>query len=280
MVNNRKWKPWVVDPRRKGRLYLDHYGFDWKSLKFWKSDYWKLIKDYLKERRELGHNVIPNSYEIMFRSLVMTPFDRTKIVILGQDPYYTKGVTDGLAFSILPNKISVPTARKKGAFDKSFYPSEKTEINGQARRAIPGSLKRIFDEYREDTGYPQPLTGDLSTWARNGILLANMVWSVEEGRPKSHYRIKGKYAWQELTCEILEQLSIRRDKLVFILWGKVAQEYSYMIDSSKHLILKGAHPTPRNISLTAKDGIPFRGGQYFTKACDYLGIDKRIWRLP
>lgn len=256
------------------RRYQNYHKFKWEHLKFWKTDHWKQITEFIRERKQLGYKIFPTNYNTIFRSLILTPFDRVKIVILGQDPYYSKGVADGLAFSILPNTHSVPIYDgPSGVFRKHWTVGEDT-------RKIPGSLGNIFKEYREDLGYPYPRSGDLSHWARNGILLANAVWTVEEGRPKSHYKIRDKLRWQELTAEIIDQLSIRKDKLVFILWGKVAQEWRYMIDESKHLVLVGPHPSPRNFTLTAKDGIPFLGGKYFSKACDFLGIDKRIWRLP
>ena len=267
-------KDLIWNPRGKynGRGYDHRHAFSWKHLKFWKTEYWKLIKDYLEERREAGYYVLPSmNKSTIFRSLVMTPFDRVKIVILGQDPYYTKGIADGLAFSVLPNIKEVPPSTTKGSFRHSHYQGE-----GRATK-IPGSLSNIFNEYTEDTGYPYPRTGDLSGWARNGILMANILWTVEEGRPRSHYKIRDKYAWQELTAEIIEQLSLRKDRLVFILWGKVAQEWKYMIDQEKHLVLEGPHPSPRNFTTR---GVKFAGGKYFTKACEYLNIDKRIWRLP
>ena len=258
------WEP----PRDRTKLYPSDsrnnvYPFKWEHLRFWRSEEWKEIKQFLKERQELGYEVYPSfDLKYVFRPLLLTSFKETKIVIVGQDPYPQKGMADGLAFSVLP------TVSK-----------------------IPGSLGNILSEYREDLQFRYPRSGDLSYWARNGILLINTVWTIE-GRPhkenkgdfrtrkSSHYKINGKQLWQELTAEIFQQLSKRKDKLVFILWGKSAQEWRYLIDETKHLVLVGAHPSPRNFTLTAKDGIKFFGGKYFSKACEYLDLPKTIWRLP
>lgn len=269
-----KWHSiWKAHKRSRGLRYQPKGTFSWRYLKFWKTEYWKTLQEFLEERKLLGYEIYPSNKTKIFRSLLETPFSEVKIVIVGQDPYYTKGVADGLAFSVLPNFTQFKPSRK-GSTGKWF------ETEPKIKHKIPPSLRNIFKEYREDLKYPYPRTGDLSTWARNGILIFNTVWTVEQGKPKSHYRIRGKQLWQELSTEIIEQLSKRKDRLVFILWGKVAQEYSYVIDEKKHLVLKGAHPSPRNMSLTAKDGIPFNGGRYFSKACDYLGIPYSIWRLP
>lgn len=244
----RKDKTWPVKYNQVNK----RLGFRWKNLRFWRSKEWIAIKQFLKEREELGYEVYPSfDFGKVFRALELTSFKDVKIVIVGQDPYYQRGYADGLAFSVLP------TIKK-----------------------IPGSLGNILSEYGDDLQYRTPRTGDLSYWARNGILLLNTIWTVEKGKPKSHYKIEGKQLWQELTAEILQQLSSRKDKVVFILWGKAAQEWRYMIDETKHLVLVGAHPSPRANTLTAKDGIKFRGGKYFSKACDFLELPHTIWRLP
>lgn len=280
--DNAKHKIWMWDDRYKGdfRIYSGSgvaKNFSWRFLKFWNGKNWKKLRDFLSERHKLGRVILPAyNYDRIFRALYLTPFDRVKIVILGQDPYFQKGVADGLAFSILPNKVGIPTYERQRTDNKVL--KDKGTI---AIRKLPGSLGEIFKEYREDLGYPYPRSGDLSTWARNGILLINAVWTVEEGRPLSHYRVKGSSPWAELTAEIIGQLSERKNKLVFILWGKKAQEWRYMIDETKHLVLASAHPSPRNKMF--KQGNPeqnFLGGRYFSKACEYLDISKTIWRLP
>ncbi len=234
-----------------------NYFRDWIHLRFWRSDNFSAIKEFLRERLSLGYVIYPNHptnamphWAKIFRCLRETPYKDVKIVIIGQDPYYKKGQADGLAFSMPPNV-----------------------------RPGMSSLSLIFKEYQSDLGFPQPRTGDLSTWARNGILLLNAVWTVEEGTPKAHYKINGKQLWQELTAEIIQKLNLK-DKLVFILWGNAAQEWRYLVDEKKHLVLTGAHPSPRNLTWTGGNKPQFRGGKYFSKACEYLQLDTKIWRLP
>lgn len=236
---------------KRGRPKKTDHIFKWKLLKFWKSKEWESIKEFLAERKSLGRVILPPTQKVIFRCFDMTPFKDVRIVILGQDPYYQKGVADGLAFSVLPNQAK-----------------------------LPGTLRNILAEYREDLNYSVPRSGDLSSWARNGILLLNTVLTVEEDKPNSHYKINGKQLWQELTTEVIREINNRKEKVVFILWGKSAQEWRYLLDESKHLVLVGPHPSPRNFTYTGKDGLRFRGGSYFSKAAAYLDIDKRIWRLP
>ncbi len=240
--------------------YSHRFAFTWRQLKFWNNKNWAEIKQHLKHRKELGYNVIPSSFAKMFRPLLETPFKDVRIVIVGQDHYIKPGLSDGLIFSVMPNV-----------------------------KKLPRPLCNIFREYVDDLKFPYPRTGDLSYWARKGILLIPTIWSIEEGAKRislnykannsNHYRINGKFLWQDLTVEILEVLSKKKDKLVFIFWGKKAQEYAYMVDTKKHLVLKGAHPSPRNFTKRS-DFEPFLGGRYFSKACEYLDISPNIWRLP
>lgn len=253
------WQPYIswAGKRSVGLRYSNKHKFEWRHLKFWNGKHYEEIKKFLVERLSLGYRIYPNHpthavvhYKKIFRALYETSYKDTKIIIIGQDPYYKKGMADGLAFSVPPNM-----------------------------RPGNSSLGSIFKEYQSDLGFPQPRTGDLSTWARNGILLLNAIWTVEEDTPKSHYKINGKQLWQELTTEIIQKLN-EKDKLVFILWGNAAQEWRYLIDEKKHLVLVGAHPSPRNYTWTGGNKPKFLGGKYFTKACEYLELDTRIWRLP
>src|SRR5688572_24740652 len=231
--------------------------FAWRHLRFWQTEDWTEVKEFLKQEIEEGRNFNPQyapprpsiPCPLIFRSLVETEFKDVRIVIVGQDPYPNKKYADGLAFSVPPNI-----------------------------KVIPRSLKTILAEYKDDLGFPMPRSGDLSAWARRGILLINNVWTCREENPRSHRKINGRELWQLLTWDILRTLSKRKDKLVFILWGNEAKQWHYVIDKDKHTVIEGAHPSPWS---HVRKGLPsFMGGRYFSRACEALGTDKSIWRLP
>ncbi len=205
---------------------------EWGHLKFW---------NYYFDSPLYELEGLP-AKEDRFNALAMTSPDEVKIVILGQDPYPTKGYAHGLAFSTQPHI-----------------------------RPIPRSLRNIFQEYSSDLGYPEPISGDLSSWAARGVLLLNTSLSVEEGKPGSH---KG-LGWEKLAYEVIRDLASRPQKISFILWGKDARQYRAVLAGSNHQILEGTHPSP----LASKYG-GFFGGKYFTKAAEFLGVDKDIWKLP
>ena len=224
--------------------------FDWSHLHFWKKPEWQEIQDFIKLQKERGVVINP-SYNIsdILKPLELTPFKNVKILILGQDPYAKEGQADGIAFSSLPN-----------------------------RRKIPGSLQTIFKSYRRDTGYRYPTTGDLRNWCRNGVLLGNTLWTVESGKRKSHYWINSKKLWQKLTEEIIQVLNEKKEKMVFIFMGRVAQEHAYLVrKTTKHLVLEVPHPSPFN---NIQPGPKFEDYEIFKKSCEFLNIDTKIWRLP
>ena len=169
--------------------------------------------------------------EALFNAFACCPFDEVKVVILGQDPYHGEGQAHGLSFSV-PKGI-----------------------------ALPPSLKNILKEWEENTGFPQPPHGDLSPWAKRGVLLLNSILSVEAHRAGSHQR-KG---WEELTDTVIETLSIEREGLVFMLWGGFAQKKAFLIDEGKHLVLRSGHPSP----LSANRGYWF-GNKHFSRCNSYL----------
>lgn len=248
---------WIPDGRyvKKMPAYSLYrkYKFSWRDLIFWRKEVWKELRYFLKEQYSLGKEIFPSERpSIIFRALTETSFKDTRIVILGQDPYPKKGLADGFAFSVHPTN-----------------------------KQIPRTLGNIFNEYRKDTGFKYPRTGSLLTWANRGILLLNSIFTVEEGKPHSHYRINGQELWQQLSQEIIQQLSERKDKLAFILWGAEAQKNKYLIDQEKHLVLVGAHPSPRNRTWTGNpDTVKFPDGNYFTKSAEYLDLPSSVWRLP
>ena len=166
----------------------------------------------------------------IFNAFNLCPFDKVKVVIIGQDPYHEPGQAEGLCFSV----------------------SEGTPL--------PPSLVNIFKEIQNDTGKPVPTSGSLVRWATQGVLLLNATLTVRAHAAGSHQR----HGWEEFTDAVIRALSVSRSHLVFILWGSYAQGKERLIDTSKHFILKSAHPSP----LSAYRG--FFGNHHFSLANQYL----------
>lgn len=176
----------------------------------------------------------------LFRAFNECPFDQVKVVILGQDPYHGEGQAHGLCFSV---NQGVPH---------------------------PPSLQNIFKEIQTDTGAPIPAHGDLTRWVKQGVLLLNATLTVRAGQAGSHQ----KKGWEEFTDAAIKALSQGREGIVFMLWGRYAQQKEALIDGSKHLILKTVHPSP----LSAYAG--WFGSKHFSKANAYLvsrGQDPIVW---
>lgn len=192
-----------------------------------KKPYFKKLQSTI-EKDEESFPIYP-SKENRFKAFELCPFDKTKVVILGQDPYHTKGVATGLAFGTHPDA------------------------------KIPPSLRNIYKEL-ENEGFTPPLNGDLSCWARQGVLLLNSILTVRKGQPLSHRSI----GWETFTNKVLQVLSFDEVPKIFILWGAQAQLKAGLIDTSIHLILKSAHPSP----LSANKG--FFGNNHFRKANEFL----------
>lgn len=212
----------------------------WDELKFWKSETNQEIR-----RKLNGTSYFPPAF-IIDRAFELTPPDKVKVVILGQDPYHTKGMANGLAFSVYPHI-----------------------------KPIPPSLRNIFREYQDDLGYSQPRTGDLSPWAERGVLLLNTILTVEEGKPLSHANI----GWEKLTYEVIRRLSDMSRGIVWIMWGRKAQEYSALIPQRdfSNFVLTSAHPSP----FSADKG--FFGSRPFSRANECLtlmDIEPVDWKLP
>lgn len=192
--------------------------------------YFKALTDRVRgEYADPAVCVYPPAAKI-FAAFDASPFLDTKVVIIGQDPYHGPGQANGLCFSVNPGV------------------------------EIPPSLRNIFKEVYEDTGAPIPQTGDLSRWARQGVLLLNSSLTVREHQPKSHSNI----GWEILTDAVVSTLSAQRENLVFLLWGSDAIRKGANIDRNRHLVLTSAHPSP----LSAYRG--FFGNHHFTKANEYL----------
>lgn len=202
------------------------------------SDYFKNLANFIRSEYASGA-VYPPASKI-FAAFDACPFDKVKVVIIGQDPYHGPGQANGLAFSVNPGV------------------------------AFPPSLRNILAEVQADTGVPIPASGDLNRWARQGVLLLNTSLTVRAGSPKSHSGI----GWERLTDAAVRALATQRTGLVFLLWGSDAIRKSAMIDPSRHLILTSPHPSP----LSAYRG--FFGNKHFSKANEYLasqGQSPIIW---
>lgn len=167
---------------------------------------------------------------LIFNAFNLCPFDKTKVVIIGQDPYHELGQAQGLSFS-------VPEGMR-----------------------IPPSLINIYKEIQDDLGVPMNPSGDLTRWAQQGVLLLNATLTVREGHAGSHQG----HGWEQFTDAVIRVLSKERTGLVFILWGSYAQSKAYMIDQQKHLVLKSVHPSP----LSAHRG--FFGNHQFSRTNAYL----------
>ena len=193
-----------------------------------KKDYYQELLAFVQKRRE-EVSVFPEEKNV-FRALELTPFESVKVVILGQDPYHGFGQAHGLSFSV-----------QKGI-------------------PLPPSLRNIYKELQEDLGGELPTEGDLSHWAKQGVLLLNTVLTVEEGNANSH---KGM-GWERLTNRLIESLNELNHPVIFILWGKPAQDKEKLITNPSHVILKSPHPSP----LSAYRG--FFGSKPFSKVNEIL----------
>lgn len=184
--------------------------------------------------------VFPPQHEL-FRAFELCPWEKLKVVILGQDPYPTKGHAHGLCFSVVSDV-----------------------------KPLPKSLNNIFKERSQDLQLSIPSNGNLSNWAQQGVLLLNSVLTVEQGLPDSHKN----WGWEQFTDYVITQIAEQKSNVVFLLWGSKAQFKAQQIDPSKHLILKAAHPSP----LAAYRG--FFGSGHFSQTNAYLralGADEIQW---
>ena len=200
------------------------------------------LGNFLRQRKASGVNVFPPGPQI-FAAFDATPFDATKVVILGQDPYHGRGQAHGLSFSVQPG---VP---------------------------VPPSLLNIYKEIERDLGIPRPDHGCLLPWARQGVLLLNAVLTVEEGNAGAHQ----KRGWEGFTDHVVDALNREREGLVFLLWGSYAQQKGKVIDTQRHRVLKAPHPSP----LSAHRG--FLGCGHFSATNEYLqrrGQTPIDWSLP
>lgn len=196
--------------------------------------YMKSLKNFLQQEKDAGQVIYPRGPEI-FNALNITPFDSVRAVIIGQDPYHGEGQAHGLSFSV-----------REGI-------------------AIPPSLRNIYKEIDNEYGATRRTHGDLTAWARQGVLLLNATLTVRESQPGSHQN-KG---WETFTDAIIRAVNERHDHVVFMLWGSYAQKKGAVIDRRRHLVLTAPHPSP----LSAHRG--FLGCGHFSKANEYLTAQGR-----
>lgn len=217
-------------------------GNEWDKLLAdeFEKDYYKQLRQFLISEYN-SRNIYPPMNDI-FNALRCTSFSDVKAVILGQDPYHGAGQAHGMCFSV-----------KKGV-------------------APPPSLQNIYKEINSELGLPIPSHGELTDWAKSGVLLLNTVLTVREGSPNSH---RG-HGWEILTDRVIELLNGRDTPIVFLLWGGNARAKAKLITNPKHLILQCAHPSP----LSAHNG--FFGCGHFAKANEFLknnGIEPIDWSI-
>ena len=202
--------------------------------------YFADLKSFLVEEKQ--HYAVYPPGKLIFNAFNLTPFDKVKVVILGQDPYHGPGQAHGLSFSV-PDGVQ-----------------------------FPPSLINIFKELNNDLGIPMAHSGNLEKWAKEGVLLLNASLTVRAGQAASHSR----HGWETFTDAAIRALSSERENLVFILWGNYAIAKEVLIDTSKHLVLRSVHPSP----LSASRG--FFGCHHFSKTNNYLiehNIEPIDWKL-
>jgi uracil-DNA glycosylase len=208
--------------------------------------YMQALKDFLVAEKAAGKKIFPKGTEY-FRALDLTPLDKVRVVILGQDPYHGPGQAHGLCFSVRPGV------------------------------AVPPSLVNIYKEMRADLGIAPARHGFLEHWARQGVLLLNSVLTVETGRAASH-RERG---WEKFTDAVIRLVAARPDPVVFILWGSYAQKKAAFVEDvargGRHLVLKAPHPSPLSAHAGFFGSKPFSRTNAFLESVGSTPID---WQLP
>ncbi|MFE7748727.1 uracil-DNA glycosylase [Streptomyces sp. NPDC057428] len=202
--------------------------------------YFKELMDFVEEERA-GGPVYPPRDQV-FAALEATPYDRVKVLVLGQDPYHGEGQGHGLCFSVLPGVRTPP------------------------------SLRNIYKEMNDELGLPVPDNGYLMPWAEQGVLLLNAVLTVRGGEANSH-KAKG---WEKFTDAVIRAVAERPDPAVFVLWGNYAQKKIPLIDQERHVVVKGAHPSP----LSAKKWFGSRPFTQIDEAVAAQGHEAIDWRIP
>ncbi len=201
-------------------------------------DYFKKLRQFVRE--EYQHHIIYPPTRNIFSAMNLCPLHSTKVVIIGQDPYHGKNQAIGLSFAVAPNV------------------------------ALPPSLQNIFKEIRQDLKIDPYSNGDLSRWAKQGVLLLNAVLTVRAGQPASHKN----QGWEIFTDAVIKALTTHQQSLVYLLWGKYAQQKGEIINRERNLVLQSGHPSPYSAHL-------FHGHHHFSQANTYLALQGKSpidWR--
>ncbi len=217
----------------------------WTALPFFRDGGADAVAAALDARVAAGERIAP-APEAIFRALALTPIDRVKAVILGQDPYPRPGDANGLAFSFV------------GA------------------RSLPPSLRVILAELADDLGVPRPDHGDLTAWAREGVLLLNAALTTTEGVSGTHLKL----GWDRLVDEVVAAISARRPAVVFLLWGATARGRAPLVDAKTHLVLESGHPSPLNRARDFPGSRPFSRANAWLREREIDGVDWRLDRDP
>ena len=215
----------------------------WKELlkEEFSKPYFQELVHLLKTEKEQGRKIYPPG-PLIFNAFDKTPFDKLKVVILGQDPYHGPGQAHGLSFSV-PDGVTPPP-----------------------------SLINIYKELQADIGMAIPKTGNLTQWAEQGVLLLNAVLTVRANEPASH----AKCGWMNFTDAVIRKISEHKNGIIFLLWGRFAQDKQVLLDTNKHFVLKAAHPSP----FSADKG--FFGCRHFSKTNELLrqqNLSAIDWRV-
>lgn len=220
-------------------LKNSYNGWDELFLEEFNKPYFKNLKNFLLQ--EYATRTVYPPKSLILNAFDQTPYDKVKVVILGQDPYYNPGQAMGMSFSV-----------NKGV-------------------AVPKSLQNMFKEIADDIGRPSAIDGgDLTPWARQGVLLLNTVLTVVAGQPNSHKGV----GWETFTDAVINKLNSRNTPTVFLLWGRNALDKRALITNPTHLVLTAAHPSP----LSAFNG--FFGCRHFSKTNEFLrknGLEEIVW---
>ena len=215
------------------------FGNDWDAVlqEEFNKPYYLKLREFLK--KEYAEQTIYPQMNDLWTAFKLTPFDEVKVVILGQDPYHGPGQAHGLSFSVQPGV------------------------------KIPPSLRNMFKELASDVGCSVPDNGTLTGWAQQGVLMLNTVLTVQQGQAHSHR----KQGWETFTDEVIRQLSAREKPVIFILWGRPAQEKKKLIDLSRHAVIESVHPSPLSASRGFMGSRPYSATNRILTSWDDKPID-------